>query len=389
MRDQEDKRPLRVCYFGTYRAEYVRNQMMIEGLRRNGIEVIEVHEGLWRGMQDRVQVASGGWARLGFVARLVRAYWRLLLKHRRAGTYDVMVLGFPGQLDIYLARVLTWLRRKPLVLDVLMSLYQVVRERGLAERHPVSAHLIRLADSMACRLADLLIIDTPEYAAWFQEVFGVPSDHIRAVSLGADDRWFKPASLATGDGRAEGEPLRIVYYGTFIPNHGTSVIVEAAKILSEEQGIRFELIGDGPERAKVYDLAQSYGLTNVEFVDWLEKTDLMERVAHADVFLGAFSSTPQSRMTLHNKVLEALAMAKPAISGDSSAVRRVFQHGEHVYLCERENPQALAEAIRTLAASPELRGRLARQGYALYDARFRLEHIGEQFVLILREVVSR
>jgi hypothetical protein len=28
-----NERPLRVCYFGTYRAEYSRNRIMIEGLR--------------------------------------------------------------------------------------------------------------------------------------------------------------------------------------------------------------------------------------------------------------------------------------------------------------------------------------------------------------------
>ena len=52
---------MRVCYFGTYRVRYSRNQIMIEGLRRNGVEVIECHEELWRGIEDRVEVASGGW----------------------------------------------------------------------------------------------------------------------------------------------------------------------------------------------------------------------------------------------------------------------------------------------------------------------------------------
>ena len=37
---------LRVCYFGTYRAEYSRNRIMMEGLRKNGVEVIECHENL-------------------------------------------------------------------------------------------------------------------------------------------------------------------------------------------------------------------------------------------------------------------------------------------------------------------------------------------------------
>ena len=55
-------RPLHVCYFGAYREEYSRNRIMIEGLRRNGVEVVECHALLWRRIEDRVAVASGGWA---------------------------------------------------------------------------------------------------------------------------------------------------------------------------------------------------------------------------------------------------------------------------------------------------------------------------------------
>jgi hypothetical protein len=30
---------MRICYFGTYRANYSRNVIMVEGLRRAGVEV--------------------------------------------------------------------------------------------------------------------------------------------------------------------------------------------------------------------------------------------------------------------------------------------------------------------------------------------------------------
>jgi len=69
--------PLRVCYFGTYRADYSRNQIMIEGLRRSGVTVFECHEQLWRNIEDRVQVASGGWLQPRFWWRLLSTYWQL------------------------------------------------------------------------------------------------------------------------------------------------------------------------------------------------------------------------------------------------------------------------------------------------------------------------
>jgi len=58
---------VRVCYFGTYRAGYSRNQIMQEGLRRNGVDLVTCQAPLWSGIGGPVQAASGGWARLGFL----------------------------------------------------------------------------------------------------------------------------------------------------------------------------------------------------------------------------------------------------------------------------------------------------------------------------------
>ena len=51
---------LKVCYFGTYRAEYSRNQIMIEALRCSGVEVIECHEQLWKSIDDRIDLHQQG-----------------------------------------------------------------------------------------------------------------------------------------------------------------------------------------------------------------------------------------------------------------------------------------------------------------------------------------
>ena len=365
---------MRVCYFGAYRANYSRNKILIEGLRRNGVEVVECHERLWRGIEDRVRAASGGWLRPAFVACVIRTYWRLLRSYRQAGAYDVMVLGYPGQIDVYLARILTWLRRKPLALDVFMSLYLIASERGLTARHPITARLIYCLEKFACSLPDRLILDTAEYVAWFQSTYGVSPERFRLVPTGADDRIFKPVK----NERADDGVLRVVYYGTFIPNHGVEYIVEAAEILAAEDAIRFELIGRGPEREKAIALARRYGLSNVKFVDWLEPAELLKRAASADVCLGAFGTTPQSLITIQSKVYEGLAMGKAVVTGDAPLVRAALRHGEHVYLVERANPGALAAGLSTLQSNPALRLRLARQGRRLFSREYSVERLGER-----------
>jgi glycosyltransferase involved in cell wall biosynthesis len=377
-------RPLRVCYFGTYRANYSRNQIMIEALRRNSVQVIECHEQLWQGIEDRVNVASGGWLNPRFLARCGRAYWRLLRAHRRTGEYDVMVLGYPGQLDAYLARLLTWIRRKPLVLDVFMSLFLIASERGLTARHRITSRLIFWLEKGALRLPDLLIQDTAEYVEWFERLFGVETARFRLVPTGADDRIFQPVEAD----RPHDGVFRALYYGTFIPNHGVEQIVEAARLLADDPAIRFELVGEGPDRERALSLARRHGLENVECLGWMDQKELVAAAAAADVCLGVFGTTPQSLMTIQNKIYEGLAMGKAVITGDARTVRESLVHGKHVYLCERGNPQALADAVRVLKEDYELRRSLEQSGYRLFQNRFSLQHNGARYSAHLRELVS-
>jgi glycosyltransferase involved in cell wall biosynthesis len=378
------RQPLRVCYFGTYRANYSRNQIMIAGLRRAGVEVVECQAPLWQGIEDRVQAASGGWLRLAFALLVARAYWRLLRAYRRVGDYDVMMLGYPGQLDVYLARVLTWRRHKPLVLDVFMSLYLIASERGLTARHPTTGRLIYWLEKLAVRLPDLLILDTAEYVEWFDRVYGLKPARFRLAPTGADDRVFRPVEAA----RRDDGLFRVLYYGTFIPNHGVEHIIEAARLLRDRPDIRFELIGEGPTKSQAVALVEEYGLENVAFVDWLDKSALPRKAAEADVCLGVFGQTPQSMMTVQNKIYEGLALARPVITGDSPTVRAHLAHGATACLVERANPQALARAILVLRDDPALRERLARQGHRLFVQRFSIACIGDQTRRYLESLVS-
>jgi len=355
---------------------------MIEGLRRNNVEVIECHEQLWYGIEDRVQTVSGKWLNPKFVARIIRTYWNLLRAYHRAGDYDVMVLGYPGQMDVYLARVLTWLRRKPLALDVFMSIYLIAVERGLTSKHPITARLIYWLEKLALRLPDLLIQDTAEYVEWLQKTYGLDLACFRLVPTGADDRVFCPLEASKRDDGL----FRVLYYGTFIPNHGVKHIVEAARILRDETDIHFELVGDGPDKAQSETLVEEYGLTNMVFTGWVDKQSLPRKIAEADVCLGVFGATPQSMMTVQNKIYEVLAMGRPLITGESPTVRKAMIHGQHLLLCQRANPHALAEAVLVLRADPALGRRLADRGHSRFQERFATTAIGRVMREHLTEV---
>ncbi|MBN1878175.1 MAG: glycosyltransferase [Anaerolineae bacterium] len=365
-------RSLRVCYFGTYRAEYSRNQIMIEGLRRNGVEVVECHETLWHGIDDRVKVAGGGWRQFAFLIRVVKTYARLLWQYCHVGAYDVLVVGYPGQLDVFLARVLAWLRHRPLVWDVFMSIYLIAWERGLGQKGRLNLWLLRTLEYFACRLPDMLIQDTDEYVKWLCRTHHLQAERFRLVPTGADDRIFHPHS-----DQADASTLfRVLYYGTFIPNHGVPYIIEAARHLRDAPDIQFELIGEGPEKARALELAQRYRLTNVIFTDWMPQAELTRYIASADVCLGAFGDTPQSLMTVHNKIYECMALGKAVITGDSPAVQATLRAGQHLLVCRRDDPYALAALLRRLKAEPQTVLHVAGGGHTLYWSTCDLQHNG-------------
>jgi glycosyltransferase involved in cell wall biosynthesis len=62
-----------------------------------------------------------------------------------------------------------------------------------------------------------------------------------------------------------------------------------------------------------------------------------------------------------------------------------LQHGEQVYVCERENPQALKDAILALRDDPDLRTRLALNGYKFYQQNLSFAALGRRLTSILEE----
>jgi len=332
---------------------------MIQGLLNQGVEVYECHARLWESVEDRVRIASGGWLRPRFWKRVLGSYRRLLRNYRRVPDYDIMLVGYPGQFDVYLARLLSWWRRKPLVLDILMSLHLIADERGLTEMSPVSGRLIFWLEKWGLKLPDLLISDTPQYTEYYSEKYDIPLDRFRRVPLGVDDRIYYPRP----DTQPVKDELRVIYYGTFIPLHGIETMIEAAALLRDRPHIQFHFYGDGQERSKAEHLANQLALDNVHFHGWVSKRRLPKLISLSHIVLGVFGTSIQSRYTVQNKIWEGMIMKRPVITGEAETVRAELTHKKHVYLVERANPAALAKAIVALEEDPQLRTTMAEQAY--------------------------
>ncbi len=355
-------RKLRVLYFGTYSRgeEYARNEAIIRGLIDNGVELLECREDLWATHENKMDGVKQGLFKQAMT--FGKAYLKLVLKLPRAGKFDVMVVGYIGHIDMFPARLLKLLHRKPIVFDAFYSLYDtVILDRGLYAEGSFQARLLRLIDKWSCKIADLVLLDTWEHVDYFCEEFGLDKKRFLAIPLGTDEKNFFPRELPEEDG-----VLDVISYSSYIPLHGIDVQLKAAELLKDEDDIRFTFVGTGQLYQQMRDLASEKQLENVKFIEWLSHAELTELIVAADVCLGIFGVTKKASRVIPYKVYEALAMRKAVVTGESPAAGELLVDGEHVLMSPMGDPEALAQRLLTMRDDPQLRQRLAEAGHEIF-----------------------
>jgi len=380
MAKREDR--LRVCYFGTYSRgeEYARNNAIISGLEKNGVEVITCQTDVWPTHQQKMEGLSKGMAAQAWA--FARAYLRLAGKYARTPEHDIVFVGYVGHIDAFPARVLAWLRRKPVAFDAFYSLYDtVVLDRGLFPAASMRARIMRMIDRWSCRLSDMVLLDTWEHVDYFCREFGLDKSKFLAVPLGTDEKNFFPRPWPEEDGI-----LDCISYSSYIPLHGIDVQLEAAGRLRGIKDVRFTFVGKGQLYPEMRKKAQEKNLANVQFIEWLPHGQLVEKIAEADVCLGIFGLTEKASRVVPYKVYEALAMRKPVITGDSPAARSLLRDGEHALLSPMGDAQKLAEKIVALKDDEQLTRKIAQRGHELFKRKCTSEAIGRT---ILAELSKR
>jgi glycosyltransferase involved in cell wall biosynthesis len=350
---------VRVLYFGTYERRYPRNAQVISALRGAGVEVLERHEPVWEGREEKWSLGPGA------AARLLLAELRLLT--RRGPQADALIVGYPGHLDLLAARRSA--RGAPVVFNPLVSLADtLVEDRGRFKRGSMAERALRAIDRRALRSADLVVADTDAHAGFLAELAGLPLDRFEVCFVGAEERVFRPAWQPEGSFTA-------LFVGKLIPLHGLETILEAARLALE---LRLRIVGSGQLDALLADRPP-----NVEWVPWVEYEHLAKELHRASCALGIFGTSGKARRVIPNKGFQALACGTPLVTADTPAARELLMDGESALLVPPGDPEALAGALRRLADDPDLARQLGARGQAVYRERASEEILGRRWRAIV------
>jgi glycosyltransferase involved in cell wall biosynthesis len=334
---------LRVLYFGTYERRYPRNAQVISCLRKAGVDVRERHEPVW---EDREHKWAAG---VGSALRLGRAQVRLLARPG-AESADVVLVGYPGHLDLPAARRAA--QGRPVVFNPLVSLADtLVADRARFHSGSFPARVLEAIDRRALRSADLVVADTEANADHLASLADLDRARVAVCLVGAEEHVFGPAWTPE-------EPLTCLFVGKLIPLHGVQTVLEAARIASE---VPFRIVGSGQLEGLLRERT-----ANVEWIPWIAYERLPVELRRSGCALGIFGTSEKAGRVIPNKVFQALACGTPVVTADTPAARELLVDGTSALLVPPGDPEALAEALRRLSDTPELARSLGDAGLATY-----------------------
>lgn len=348
---------MRVIGFGTYdTGKHPRVGVVLDGLRAEGDDVVEVNAPLGFTTAERVAMLGRAWTAYRLVLRLLRR-WATLTRAgrraRRAGRPDAVIVGYLGHFDVILARLL--FPRDRIVLDQMLFAADTAIDRGVTSG--LKLRLLRLIDAVAVRCADLVLLDTHE-----QSELLAPGQRHKAVvvPVGSPASWFV-SRTPTGDG-----PLRVVFFGLFTPLQGATVIGQAVRELGEREDIAVTLIGTGQDWEATHGFAG--GISTVTWRDWVEPADLPHIVAGHDLCLGIFGTTPKARRVVPNKVYEGAAAGCAIVTSDTAPQRRAL--GDAAIYVPPGDASALAKTLAELVGDRPRVAALREAAHRHSKARF-------------------
>jgi glycosyltransferase involved in cell wall biosynthesis len=214
-----------------------------------------------------------------------------------------------------------------------------------------------------------------------------PSDKVCVIPNGVDVEHFHPqrdgARLRAELGLDQKAPVAGIVAALRPEKNHELFLRAAARVRAEIPGARFLIIGDGPLRPGLEQLAAELKLEDaVQFLG--TRADIPELLAALDVFVltSKIEANPVS-------ILEAMASGKPVIAPRVGSISESVSDGETGYLTEPNDERQVAARLVELFGDARQARRLGEAGRQTVVARWSLERMVEGYENLIAEVYRR
>ena len=203
---------------------------------------------------------------------------------------------------------------------------------------------------------------------------------------GVDLGWMRPAPRERSAATVE-----VLFVSRLVEKKGADILLAGLENLAAVGApVRLTVVGDGDQAPALREQAAELGLTDrVRFAGALPHHEVVERMASADLFaLPCRIAADGDRDALPTVLLEAMAVGLPCVSTPVNGVAEIVEDGKTGLLVPMEDPDSLAQAIRSLAADPARRRAMGAAGRARVEERFDIRSNVAELYAWMRQAAS-
>jgi glycosyltransferase involved in cell wall biosynthesis len=131
------------------------------------------------------------------------------------------------------------------------------------------------------------------------------------------------------------------------------------------------LVGEGPLKASLVDQAREQQLGNVRFHDQVPLEEVPPLLAASDALLVPLSGHPTFDQFVPSKLIDFMAVGRPVVLSAAGEAARILERAGGGIVVPPESPEALAAAVRRLAADPAEAAAMGERGRAFAHRRLR------------------
>lgn len=310
--------------------------------------------------------------------------WWSALASTRVKRPDVVVASSPSLPSAAAAAALARARGARFVLEVRDLWPDSAIAMGLVRDRRTIA-VARALESYCYRRADRIVALTEGIRDGMIDQ-GVSPAKITLITNGVDLEIGADAA-PPADAGVPDDAFVAMYVGAHGTYSSLETVLDAADRLRDLPEARVVLVGGGDRKPALVEEAARRGLPNVVFVDSVPKREVPSWLARADVCLLPYQDNPLFAGALPNKAFDYLGAAKPIVAAAPA--------GELTAMVERagcgvavppEDGEALAGAIRALAADREGARRMGDAGRAYALEHYDRATLAARFVAVVESL---
>jgi glycosyltransferase involved in cell wall biosynthesis len=347
-------------------------------LRVDGIEVRVLGVHYTQDLSHRQRIARFA----QFAAASCRELARLPRPDVILATSTPLTIALPG---VFGAR----LHRCPMVFEV-RDLWPDVPIAVGALRSPVARRAARWLERTAYRESTRVIALSPGMRDGVVRG-GVPPWRVSVIPNVADVPRFGGAAADPGLRRRFGPGPIVLYAGTIGFVNGLEYLVALARETGRiAPAVRFLVVGDGKEQARVEAAAREAGVlgANLHFLPPVGKRELPRLLAAADVATSFVRDLPALWDNSANKFFDALAAGRPFLLNYGGwQADLVREHGAGLVVPPGD-PAAAARLLVDFLADPARLRRTGEAAAALGRRAFDVDELSDRALAVLEEAVA-